>query len=705
MSLRRKPNDTDIIASYNISNLSLTQFSESLGVSRQAISRVLKRFNIQIKPVDPNLPSALIGPCTSFVPAESSDLYYWWDTKEWFEEQYVNNGRSVSALASEVGSSEDTISKRLRKHGFKLRSAWESTKLATDNDEGRRVRSEASKKIWANHGYKIKSTLKARSGSLPYQQKDWLSSEHVTKTADEIAKNFDVSRQTIHYWLNKFDIPLRGHDYREIASKLSKRMQQHWAKNYDKLSYRSKDQRDRIAKSMRQYYSHEPNREAMRERASKSIQHKWATDDEYRDKCLTALSKIPRPDPQLYKEMWQNENFRSKMIAIFQSDESRAKHSENSIKLWQDESYREKVTKATVDKLQDPIIRMKMINSLKEYYSCPQKRAEIGERSKITWQKPSYRSIMASIRSNQPRISNLQKTLYRYLSDLDVEYSEEGPDTTIGHYVWDCLVRPENGKPILIDCQGEYWHSLPGSSAKDKSKFTYTNTYFPEFDVMYLWEREFKTVDRIRNKLISKIGLSNIIVQFDFSELRIKEVDSTDVREFLDAYHYLNKGRGGISYGAYYNDIMVACVVYSPPLRQNIANQFQIESKKLRELSRLCIHPDYQQKNLASWFIARTMQQLQDTDIVVSYADTTAGHSGTIYKAANFQMHHYVDPDYWYVDKDGFVMHKRTLYGQASKNKLTEREYAEKHGFIKKWGGPKLCYIYDRRNRSARKSV
>lgn len=52
--------------------------------------------------------------------------------------------------------------------------------------------------------------------------------------------------------------------------------------------------------------------------------------------------------------------------------------------------------------------------------------------------------------------------------------------------------------------------------------------------------------------------------------------------------------------------------------------------------------------------------------------------------------------DYWYAKEDGWVMHKRTLYGQAVNMKITEKEFAEKFGYTKVWGKEKLRYIYKR---------
>jgi len=53
-----------------------------------------------------------------------------------------------------------------------------------------------------------------------------------------------------------------------------------------------------------------------------------------------------------------------------------------------------------------------------------------------------------------------------------------------------------------------------------------------------------------------------------------------------------------------------------------------------------------------------------------------------------------VAPDYWYVDGDGFVCHKKTLWNKASQMKMTESVYCERFGYVKVWGGEKSRYTY-----------
>ena len=381
--------------------------------------------------------------------------------------------------------------------------------------------------------------------------------------------------------------------------------------------------------------------------------------EQYRNNLITALSCPEYKDLQsrLNIERWKDEDFRRRMIEIFGSDEHRSK--------------------------------MVIINN--EILSRPEVRWKLSNSSIKCWQNPEYRKRLAVARANQPRISSLQVQLYKYLDDLGVGYYKEGVETVIGYYAFDCLI-PGTPKGILIECQGDYWHSLPKAVRNDKSKFTYIDRYFPQYEVMYLWEHEFYTKDRVLDRLKLKLGIGIETQDFQFSDIVIREPNSAELKTFLDSYHYIGKGRGGITFGAYLDDKLIACVVYSPPLRQNTASQFCLNDNEVRELSRFCIHPAYHKKNFATWFIAKTLSALQCM-AVIAYSDKTVGHLGTIYKASNFQFHHTVSPDYWYVDESGYVMHKRTLYGKAKQMRMIESEYADKYAYRKIYGGEKLCFI------------
>jgi len=83
---------------------------------------------------------------------------------------------------------------------------------------------------------------------------------------------------------------------------------------------------------------------------------------------------------------------------------------------------------------------------------------------------------------------------------------------------------------------------------------------------------------------------------------------------------------------------------------------------------------------------------------LISFADETYNHIGTIYKATNWIHDGYVSPSYWYVDNDGHVMHKKTLYNHAVSLKMTEREFSILYGYKKVMGKRKHRYLYYLKN-------
>ena len=58
---------------------------------------------------------------------------------------------------------------------------------------------------------------------------------------------------------------------------------------------------------------------------------------------------------------------------------------------------------------------------------------------------------------------------------------------------------------------------------------------------------------------------------------------------------------------------------------------------KILELNRLCIHEDSDSsKNLLSFFVGKALSLIPKPKLIVSYADTSQGHTGYIYQATNW---------------------------------------------------------------------
>jgi Ribonuclease G/E len=89
----------------------------------------------------------------------------------------------------------------------------------------------------------------------------------------------------------------------------------------------------------------------------------------------------------------------------------------------------------------------------------------------------------------------------------------------------------------------------------------------------------------------------------------------------------------------YDGETLVGAMFYGRMAMRNQYKKFSDKEEDVTELRRLvCI--DDTPKNTESYFIARTLKWLKkntEIKVVVSYADSEYNHSGTIYKASNFE--------------------------------------------------------------------
>jgi len=355
-------------------------------------------------------------------------------------------------------------------------------------------------------------------------------------------------------------------------------------------------------------------------------------------------------------------------------------------------------------KLVTPELKQKLSDGSRKLWSNNDYREKQVKIQTEIWNKPENRKRLALWRANQSgRLSSIQKILYSILDDLGIKYFKEGNHTDkeciIGPYNFDCVIPRPNDRDLVIECQGDYWHTQDKAIRIDKSKATYLEKYCSNtHELKYLWEHEFACQNRIGELIKYWTGLTdNQIENFDFGDLDIKRSKAEEYKLLLSKYHYLpNAGKGGMAYGAYFGDELIAVCVFSKLVRQNIEID-GFNKNEVIELSRLCIHPNYQKKNLASWFVSRCIKKL-DVSIkcIVSYCDTTHNHDGAIYKSLNFVNDKEVRPDYWYTNENGWVMHKKTLYNKAVKMNIVESEYANKFGYKKIFGSKKLRFVFKR---------
>ena len=263
------------------------------------------------------------------------------------------------------------------------------------------------------------------------------------------------------------------------------------------------------------------------------------------------------------------------------------------------------------------------------------------------------------------------------------------------------MIEVEDKKKILIEVQGEYWHfrrfnNTESPKDKDKAKATYIEKYHSnEYILKTIWENEFLSPERLNNRLNEIFGNNIKINDFNFKGCNIKIIDGSIASKFFSKYHYsASGGRGGISIGCFIDDVLIACCRYCSPTRKESAERLNLKTSELLELTKFCIHPNYQKKNFATWFISKTYTFIPiNVKCLLSFADETFGHNGTIYKASNWSYDGEIKPDYVYVDSSGFIIHKKTLWNHASRMTMSEKNYADLWGFVKMWGDKKHRFL------------
>jgi very-short-patch-repair endonuclease len=424
-----------------------------------------------------------------------------------------------------------------------------------------------------------------------------------------------------------------------------------------------------------------------------SIKKLWENPD-YRIRVNDSLKSL---DKTLLKQkiskksklMWENSEYRENQKNIHTSSDYIKETSERSKKLWDNDDFRTNQLKIR----NDPIWIEKQSKSMKKL-----------------WENSDYQNRVSSSLSKvfiKGYKSSLEIVTHNILESMHVRFEEQKP---LGPYIFDFFL-PEHD--TFIECQGEYWHSIKKASSKDASKFSYFEKSRPNSKILYLHERDFLNPKIVEKKIeeILKIKIKVDIVDFSFSEVILKELDpkiknkshNSLPKEFLDSFHYAQFGRSSkVIYGAFLKEKLISVCKFSTPIRKEVATSLNYSYSEVLELDRFCIHPEYQKKNFASWFISKCMKMVFEKYLkinhLVSFADSTYGHSGVIYKAANWKEIGNTKPDYHYINDGGWILHKKTLYNHAVKMGKNEKGYSSEYGYKKVYGKLKTKFIFSRFN-------
>tara|TARA_R100000951_G_C2549816_1_gene152095 strand:- start:45 stop:611 length:567 start_codon:yes stop_codon:yes gene_type:complete len=119
--------------------------------------------------------------------------------------------------------------------------------------------------------------------------------------------------------------------------------------------------------------------------------------------------------------------------------------------------------------------------------------------------------------------------------------------------------------------------------------------------------------------------------------LTVKKIDYADTKHMILNIHYAGRMPSiSYAYGMFAEGVMVGIVTYGSPASPWLCKGVCGEEyrKEVIELNRLVLLNN--NKNEASYLVARSLKMLPKPKIVVSYADTAENHVGFVYQATNF---------------------------------------------------------------------
>lgn len=159
--------------------------------------------------------------------------------------------------------------------------------------------------------------------------------------------------------------------------------------------------------------------------------------------------------------------------------------------------------------------------------------------------------------------------------------------------------------------------------------------------------------------------------EFSFQDYCVQSIRSGHAKKYIRENHYSRSCHNGPSpcYGLYAKRELIGVLCFATPCSENVRGSvFGIEYKnRVTELHRLFIK-DYNNgfvtpKGTESWFISRCLKRLKIDKpsiwAVLTFADSTEGHAGTIYKATNAKFCGMTTKATFYIDKEGRLRHPR----------------------------------------------
>ena len=198
-------------------------------------------------------------------------------------------------------------------------------------------------------------------------------------------------------------------------------------------------------------------------------------------KCISLCPEYREKMSRAIKALWEDPEYREKCSKTRSRPEIREMRSRAAKDRWKDPEYREKMSKSM---WKDPEYRENMSKMSKSMWEDPEHRENMSQAQKTIWKDPEHREKMSeAMKGSCQSPTSIEITMAKELKAQGIDFEQEYP---IDGFRIDFAL-PEI--KLAVECDGDYWHSLPGIKEKDKrrdkvlSKLGWTTLRFTETEI------------------------------------------------------------------------------------------------------------------------------------------------------------------------------------------------------------------------------
>jgi hypothetical protein len=242
---------------------------------------------------------------------------------------------------------------------------------------------------------------------------------------------------------------------------------------------------------------------------------------------------------------------------------------------------------------------------------------------------------------------------------------------------------------FAIECNGTYWHSeLQG---KDKQYHSNKTNSCKEKGIrlLHIWEHDWNKKRPIFESLIN-VAINKIENRLYARKCELKEISSSEAKEFLEENHRQGSCPAKHRYGLYYNGDLVSIMTFG---KSRFSNKYEYE------LLRLCTKVNTSVVGGASKMFKQFIKDVEPKSIG-SYSDMSMNNGG-IYDKLGFSHIHNSKPNYKYTRDYKFVENRVTYQKHKLPNKLdvfdkslTEWQNMQMNGFDRIWDCGNSLWIW-----------